>query len=75
MEDNLSKSFQVFSAVPQETLLGRLLFLLLIDSLGNLEVDSLIVAFADDSNITLPITSEDDALIWKEFTTGNNQII
>ena len=38
------------------------MFLVLIDSLGDTEIDALLTAFANDSKVTMPINSEDEAL-------------
>ena len=47
--DILSEKFDVKSGVPQGTVLGPVLFLLLLDNLGDLDIDSTIKSFADDT--------------------------
>ena len=66
VNDTLSSISQVTSGVPQGTVLGPLLFLVLIDSLGDAEIDALMTAFADDSKIAQKITDENDALKLQE---------
>ena len=54
----LSDKFGVISGVPQGAVLG--LFLLLIDNLGDLNIDSTIKSFADDTKTAKVIKNMKD---------------
>ena len=61
-----SQISKMISGVPQGTVLGPVLFLLIIDSLGDLKLNATIMSFADDSKITMPIHNIEDALTLQE---------
>ena len=47
--------------MPQGTVLGPLLSLILIDSLGDIDMDALVASFCDDTKVSLTIENEEDA--------------
>jgi len=51
----------VISSVPQGTVLGPILFLILIGNINN-NTSSRLSSFSDDTRVLLPITNEDDVL-------------
>ena len=62
----VSEASKLISGVPQGSVLGPLLFLLIIDSLGDLGLDAIITSFADDSKLSYRIDSIEDALYLQE---------
>ena len=59
--DQISKTLEVESGVPQGSILGPLLFLLLIDNIGDEAENSAISIFADDTKASKKIASIEDA--------------
>ena len=56
-----SSTSEIVSGVPQESVLFPLLFLVLIDSLADINMDSKIRIFADDTRVGREIRNENDA--------------
>ena len=56
----ISKESDVKSGVPQGTVLGPLLFLLMIDSLSDLTIESVVRMFADDTRVTKHVKTYED---------------
>ena len=57
----LSKDEKIVSGVPQGSVLGPVLFLLIIDSIGDLDANLTISCFADDSKLFYSINNLEDA--------------
>jgi hypothetical protein len=56
----ISKESAVKSGVPQGTVLGPFLFLLMMDSLSDLTIESVVRMFADDTRVTKHVKTDED---------------
>ena len=59
----ISSPSRVQSGVPQRSVLGPLIFLLMIESINNLKLDGDLGLFADDTREGIAVRNEEDA--WK----------
>ena len=59
-ENQISSPAKVLSGVPQGTILGPLLFLIMINSLSDVDLESRISMFADDTRLAKGISNDDD---------------